>query len=169
MRIQRNRLNTLRPRRNGRHFPDDIFKWIFLNENVWISIEVSLKFVRKGPNNNIPALVQIMTWRWPGDKPLSEPMMVNLPTHICVTRPQWVKFCLHSLSNFVQGLWFWIVTVYWRLNDTSHIQKIASIGACPHTDWLRWSVQCLTIIHTNQELMHEILERHYHSAILLID
>ena len=31
-----------------------------------------------------------MTWRRPGDKPLSEPMMVCLLTHICVTRPQWV-------------------------------------------------------------------------------
>ena len=39
----------------------------------------------------IPALVQIMAWRRPGDKPLSEAMMVNLPTHICVTRPQWVN------------------------------------------------------------------------------
>ena len=35
----------------------------------------------------------IMTWRRPGDKPLSEPMMVWLPTHICVTRPQWVNIC----------------------------------------------------------------------------
>ena len=35
-------LNTLRPRQNGRHFSDDIFKWIFLNENVWISITISL-------------------------------------------------------------------------------------------------------------------------------
>ena len=33
-------LNTLRPRQNGRHFPDDIFKCIFLNENVWISIKI---------------------------------------------------------------------------------------------------------------------------------
>ena len=41
--------------------------------------------------NNIPALVQIMAWRRPGDKPLFEPMMVNLRTHICVTRPQWVN------------------------------------------------------------------------------
>ena len=70
--------NTLRPRQNGRHFPDDILKWIFLTENVWISIEISLKFVPKGPINNIPALVQIMAWRRSGDKPLSEPMMVNL-------------------------------------------------------------------------------------------
>ena len=83
-------INTLRPRQNSRHFPDDIFKWIFLNENVWISINISLKFVPRGPINNIPSLVQVMAWRRPGDKPLSEPMMVRLPTHICVTRPKWV-------------------------------------------------------------------------------
>ena len=41
--------------------------------------------------NNIPAFVQIMAWRRPGDKPLSEPMMVSLLTYICITRPQWVK------------------------------------------------------------------------------
>ena len=83
--------NTLRPRQNGRHFADDTFKPIFLNENIWISIKISLKFVPKVPINNIPALVQIMAWRRPGDKPLSEPMMVSLLTHICVTRPQWVN------------------------------------------------------------------------------
>ena len=32
-----------------------------------------------------------MAWRRPGDKPLSEAMMVNLLTHICVFRPQWVN------------------------------------------------------------------------------
>ena len=83
--------NTLRPRQNGRHFPDDIFKWIFLNKNVWISIIISLKFVPRGPINNISTLVQVMAWRRTGDKPLSEPMMARLPTHICVTQPQWVK------------------------------------------------------------------------------
>ena len=81
-------LNTLRPRQNGRHFPDETFKRIFLNENVRISIKISLKFVPRGPINKIPALVQIMAWRRPGDKSLSEPMMVRLLTHICVTRPQ---------------------------------------------------------------------------------
>ena len=83
--------NTLRPRQNGRDFADDIFKCIFLSEVVWISIKISLKFVPKGPIDNIPALVQIMAWRRPGDKSLSELMVVSLLTHICVTRPQWVK------------------------------------------------------------------------------
>ena len=84
-------LNTLRPRQNGRHFADDIFKRIFLYENIWIPIKISLKFVPRGSINNIPALVQIMAWRRPGDKPLSKPMMGSLLTHICVTRPQWVN------------------------------------------------------------------------------
>ena len=52
-------VNTLRPRQNGRHFADDTFKPIFLNENFRISIKISLKFVPKVPINNIPSLVQI--------------------------------------------------------------------------------------------------------------
>ena len=56
-------VNTLRPRQDGRHFPDDTFKHIFLR----VSIKISLKFVPKGPINNIPALVKIMAWRRPGD------------------------------------------------------------------------------------------------------
>ena len=47
-------INSLRPRQNGRQFPDDIFKCIFLTENVIISIKISLKFVPKGSINNIP-------------------------------------------------------------------------------------------------------------------
>ena len=75
-----------------------MFKCIFVNENVWIPIEISLKFV---PINNNPALFQIMAWRRPGDKPLSEPMMVSLPTQICVIRPQWVKPLLSSIIPHV--------------------------------------------------------------------
>ena len=61
-------------------------KCIFLNQNVCFPIKISLKFVSKGQINKIPALVQIMAWRRPGYKPLSEPMMVSLPTHIYVIR-----------------------------------------------------------------------------------
>ena len=67
--------NTLRPRQNDSYFPDDIFKCIFLNENVWILIKISLKFVPEGPINNIPTLVQMIAWLWQGNKPLSEPMI----------------------------------------------------------------------------------------------
>ena len=85
---------------------------IFLNENVSISTKISLKFVLKGPINNMPTLVQIMAWCRPGDKPLSEPIAVSLLTHICVSQPQWVnrlshccfarnKFYLHTTGNLV--------------------------------------------------------------------
>ena len=60
-------LNTSRSGQNAYNFPDDIFNSIFLNENVWIAFEISLKFVPKGPINNIAALVQIMAWRRSGD------------------------------------------------------------------------------------------------------
>ena len=85
------KLNTLRPRRKGHHFADDILKCIFYSENIWISIKISLKFVPMSPINNILALVQIMAWRHPSDKPLSGAMMVSYSTHLCVTRPQWVN------------------------------------------------------------------------------
>ena len=91
-------VNTSRPRQNGCHFPDDISKGIFLNENALISIKISLKFIPKDPINNIQAFVQIMAWRRLGDKPLSEPVMVRLLKHICVTRPQWVNVMKHIIS-----------------------------------------------------------------------
>ena len=94
-------VNPWRPRQNVRYFADDIFKCIFLNENVWISLKISLNFVPKVWINNIPALVQIMAWRRPGGKPLYEPIMVSLLTHICVTRPQWVNGVQHfSVASF---------------------------------------------------------------------
>ena len=65
----------------ARYFAVDTFKRIF-----W---KISLRFVPKGPIINNLALVQLMAWRQPGARPLSEPMMV---THKCVTRPQWIKY-----------------------------------------------------------------------------
>ena len=94
-------INTLRPRQSRLQFADDTFKCIFCNENVWIPIQISLKFVPKGSINNITASVQIMVWRRPGDKPLSEPMLARLPTHISVIRPhEWSKtLCTVSISD----------------------------------------------------------------------
>ena len=94
----RSSINTLRPGQNGCHFCRRQFQmYFFLNENVWIMIQISRKFVPKGPINNIPALVQIVVWRRPGNKPLFEPVMVSLLTHICVTQPQWVNICIGDI------------------------------------------------------------------------
>ena len=75
--------NTCIPRQNSSHIANGIFKYTLLNENVLISLKISLKSVLKFHINNFQALLQIMAWHLLGFKPLSEPMMVSLPTHIC--------------------------------------------------------------------------------------
>ena len=123
-------LNTLRPRQDGRHFPDDIFKWIFLNENLWISLQISLKFIPQVSINNIPALVKIMAWRCSGEKPLSETMMVILLMYICVTRPQWIKhqkkFIQTLPPKFSDSLW------KWSLPNTRKITALTHLLLVPH-------------------------------------
>ena len=130
--------NTLRPRQNGRHFADDILKCIFLNENVWISINISMRFVPSGPINNVPTFVQVMAWRRPGDNPLSEPMMVRLPTHICVTR--WMvytkDYCLdfHWIDFITRGQ-FWpsgIVVACFCPSVRQSVRPSDRHQVCPH-------------------------------------
>ena len=87
-------INTFSQRQNGRNFADDIFKCIFLNENVWFPINISLKFVAKCLIDNFSALVQIIAWCRPVDTPLSETMIVSLPKHICS--------CTSTLSEIQQ-------------------------------------------------------------------
>ena len=75
-------LNTSRLIHNVRHFPDDIFRWNFVTENAWLMFHWRMLVG-----------IQLMIFQHPdmhGAKPLSEPMVVSLLTHICVTRAQWV-------------------------------------------------------------------------------
>ena len=92
------------------------------NENVWIPIKISMKFVPKGPINNIPSLVQIVARRRPGDKPLSEPIMVVSPTHVSVTGPQWVNV---TVTQYEDGLWLCV---------THQLQSVTQ----------KWLISCLT-------------------------
>ena len=63
------------PWQNGRQITDDILKCVFMNEKLYILIQISLKFFGKGQIDNESALVQVMAWHWTGDKPLTEPML----------------------------------------------------------------------------------------------
>ena len=106
------RIITLMPRWDKCHFADDIFKYIFLNKNILSSIKISLKFIPKGPINNISSLVQIMAWWRSGSKPLSEPMMNRSLMHICVTLPQWVKqgcWCTSCIKYDVKYMCIYII------------------------------------------------------------
>ena len=119
-----------------------MFKCIFLNENVWFPIKISLKFVPKGLINNILTLVQIMAGRRPGGKPLSEPMMVRLPTHICVSRPQWVNSpwfcgsgnrCIHDWTtkgaNIYKTKWYGCVYMKPLTTYSGNIEAFVHIHA----------------------------------------
>ena len=54
-------ISTLRLRQNVCHFADDVFKCIFLNENFWISNNMSMKCVSQGLIDNI-SLIQVVAW-----------------------------------------------------------------------------------------------------------
>ena len=96
--VRHNNLNSSPPGQTGRHFADDIFKYIFLNEKFCILIRISLKFVPKGQIDYRWALVQIMAWRRPSDKPLCEPMMVGLYIFVHMRIPH--------LTLFFKQIWY---------------------------------------------------------------
>ena len=150
--------NTLRPRQNGRLLADDVFKCIFLNENVWIL----LKFVPKGPINNIPSLVQVMAWRWPGDKPLSEPMMVSLLTDICITQPQWVNI-IYVICHISFTFWEWYMTCNFNFSRTKiselmeliYLQAVYIRGAVATSPWGQIHLGFVTGTGHNDGLVQE--------------
>ena len=67
-------------------------------------------FLPKGPTTRIPALLQIVTWRRPGAKSLSEPMMASLPTHVCVIIISEIvnKWCLSVGEIFLLEILYYI-------------------------------------------------------------
>ena len=67
-------MDILRLEQNGRHFADDSFKHIFMNECVCFFSQISLKFIPMGPIVNKSASVHVIAWRPTGDNPSPVPM-----------------------------------------------------------------------------------------------
>ena len=123
-----------------------IFQMHFLNENVWISIIISLNYLPTYSINNIVAVVQIMAWCWPDGKPLSRTIMVSLLTQICVTRSQWVNSlgpsdaiwrwrswsklvqvmacCLAAPSHYLNQCWLITSKVLWHSSKDMVIRNM---------------------------------------------
>ena len=117
-------------------------------------INIWLKFVPRDPINNIPSLVQIMAWRRPGDKPLSEPMMVSSLTHICVTRPQWVKAPSHFLNQIkLQPLRIKLWS-NWNQHMKIFIQENASETVVCETAAIWFKHQCVNTLRSRQNGRH---------------
>ena len=140
---------------------DDTFKRVFLNENIRILMKISLKFVPKVQIKNIQALVQTMTWRRPGDKPLSEPMMTSLSTHICVIRPQWIKtICVLFVS--------WKILIFPDVKKVIYSQTIGGML------FALFSGQCMTIVLTTAPLAIYTkgkwlrMSSHHHQVVIIV-
>ena len=90
---------------------------------------------------NVSALVQVMAWCHQGDKPLSEPMMVRLPTHICVARLQWVKTlvefeCYWTILNTnVMALRLSEIRCFMQYWNGTLMPEAKHLGVLTHIDW----------------------------------
>ena len=132
-----------------------------LNENVWIPIKTCTKVCSQSPINNIPAMVQIIAWCRPGDKSLSEPMRVILPTHICIARPQGVK----SIPTATCSLRIWLKwQEFWKqCHCVGHI--ILCIAYIHRILKYQRVVFCQSTVKINRGLMRAIYNS---SAVILI-
>ena len=126
---------------------DDIFKHIFLNEDVRILIQILLKFVPMGSNDNKSALVQVMAWRRTSDKPLPEQTLTQFFMHICGTRGRWVNRTSHIYA----------VLSFYRLTPkkTAKLCITGPLWGESTNDWWipltrsQWCRQCFTLLLYN--------------------
>ena len=148
----------------GRDNMAAISQTTFSNAFSWmkILIEISLKFVPRVPINNIPALVQIMAWRRLGDKPLSEQMMDSLPTHICVTRPQWVNVCIHThwLKHFCYRGTHYLLQFYFLCCVISNTCPNFSLAAIDVRAWILITSHILYRQNEKSDIMISIYVSH---------
>ena len=141
-------INTLRPPFSRRQF-----QMHFLNENVWISIKISLTFVPKSPFNNIPALVQIMAcqatrhclnqlwlayWRMYVSLGLSE---LSIRRIICtvIMKTHLGNIGMHNFSwkahsALINYWWNYLTTEKILFSDNGNIVVTGGTGCCHDED-----------------------------------
>ena len=148
---------------NGRHFADDIFKHIFLNENLWISHKILMNFVPIiridiGSDNGL-------AWYRQSDNILYETMFVSLLTHICVTRYQWVKHNIMFLSGFNRKRTTSYRMVLWhRMTEVQMVQVIkrtAEVTIAGNRSLVGWHT-CVNI-----KLLPATINKNKYSTLML--
>ena len=92
--------------------PDGIFKCIFFYEI--IPIQISLKFVLKSPVDDKPAVVKVIAWHRPDDKPLPESMMAQLTDAYMLHLGEMSLEFLIRISCLVIPMLLLSVTVEWK-------------------------------------------------------
>ena len=86
----------------------------------------------------IPFSFKRFPYRREGDKPLSEPMMVNLLTHICVARPQWVNTCVtgHATPVVIAGTTILVPCL--EVKSLQLIRRSDHLRVLDLLKWLQW-------------------------------
>ena len=100
--------NSSHPGQNGCHFTDNIFKCIFINEKFCIAIQISLRFVAKGPINyanpvyGVATICHQVRWlHW------GHPSLFHIATSILI----WYKmFCVRDISYRL--LWMELMNMF---------------------------------------------------------
>ena len=98
-----------------------------------------------------------MAWRRPGDKPLSETMMVSSPTHICVTRPQWV-----NVIWAVQEIRYGTQSALYRVSENCNILFIVDHKGLLKLASSKWLTMCIAsqVGEAVKRLTHYYLFQH---------
>ena len=105
-----------------------------------------------------------MAWRRPGDKPLSEPMIILL-MHICVTRPQWVnclcdEFCRGNMKMYLH---FFSILRWCKLLKSFLMKKIScfflSVYSCRYhfTSYVIMHLKIKFWFESSGKLLHDKL------------
>ena len=136
-----------------RHFQTHFLEWYVI-----ISNKISLKFVPKVRISNIPALVQIMAWRRPGDKSLSEQMMVSLQTHICITRPQWVNVRFREIKQ----LWLTNIRCLYYKPNYVLMKKMIWFRGFPYKRQLSVLEHDIDALHCRTKTLNQVFHMHKH-------
>ena len=107
-----------------------------LELDISILTKISLNFHAKGLINTIPALVEIMAWHQPGNKPLSEPMMIIILMH------QWVKHCTYHIDcASLHILWSpdaeFITRSHWYDAVNSSLDAIQNLKIVNQLPWIK--------------------------------
>ena len=96
-------------------------------------------------------IFQLWFREWPGDKPFSEPIMVSLLTHICVTRPQWVKWPIYKLVWRID-IFSCEITLGWLSQDLPNFQYKLLQAMLEHSFYQSGMKYALKVVYVSREL-----------------
>ena len=97
-------------------FSDDIFNWIVLNENVWISITISLKFVPRSLIDNFQHWFRHWLWHQATSHYLNQWWIVYWRVHGSLGLNELTHCSLRYFADTIVKYIFWTKIFEFRIN-----------------------------------------------------